>query len=195
MKNQRDQLLDILASGMPFKCDITIGFDVIEEGLMTDTVPRDTYELALRRAEKFQDLAVEFQQLIVRMEKEEVVKSAKVAKVKAEKKRKKADLKPKVVPGPVAVAAPDKPPATRLLDIDRSAPGGPLRRWMSDKEVWKIRRFIKKGWDNRRIADQLDMNLPVIYKIRKGLAYAEVPQEPVKGETKVHVGHGVMVSK
>ena len=167
MKNQRDQLLDILASGMPFKCEITLNFDIGSERIEADSVPEDVHRETRRMLEEARDKIDHLTGQALHDEEQR-------------------EIRRNPPPAPTEVKPPtaDKPPVKKGRDAQ-----------LKDDQVWAVRRFLKKGWGNTRIANQVGCTPNVVWRIKAGKSYAKVKDEPHKSVTNIHAGHGVEKQK
>ena len=172
MKTQRDQLLDILASGMAFKCSIVLDFDVRQERIDAATVPADVHKETQRMLETSRELIEDQNRQIDKMSAAKHVSLTPDVDVPSA---------PEPKPKPKATV-PEKLPAIR-------------RKLLQDKEVWAVRRWLKKGKGNTWIAKQIGCTPNVVWRIKSGLSYAKVKSEPHPSVTNIHAGHGVEKQK
>lgn len=182
MKTQRDQLLDILASGLAFKCQIILDFDVRQERLDAETVPADAYKETQRMLATSRALIEEQDKKIDQLN-YKLDGSLLTPDVSAPTGITKE--KPEPIPEP-KVVTPDKPEV-------KEPPK--RKRKLSKDEVWAIRRYLKAGHRNTDIARRINCTQNVVWRVKAGRSYKNVPSEPHPSTTNIHAGHGVVKQK
>ena len=178
MKTQRDQLLDILASGMAFKCSIVLDFDVRQERIDAATVPADVHKETQRMLETSRELIED--------------QNRQIDKLSAAKH---VSLTPDVSAG-ITTEKPDPIPEPETVVPDKSERKTKKRGMgvpqLGKSDVWAVRRYLAKGKSNAWIAKQVDCSPNVVWRVKSGLSYKNVPPEPHQSVTNIHAGHGVV---